>query len=76
LDVKKPFDEGSRTLTVLQAAQENGNREWIEDVLEALKTPPSLLSLARQTIIRECIIVNENEVNPVIQDILEFGLFV
>lgn len=74
LDLRKPFDEESGPLTILQAAQESGNKQWIEDVLEALKAPLSLLSLARKTIIRDCVIVNENEVEPVIQDILEFDL--
>jgi hypothetical protein len=61
LNVGETVDEGFHHLTVQEAAEGSGHKQWMDDVRDALKTPPSLFSLAMQTIIHERVIVYEDE---------------
>lgn len=52
-------------MTILQAAQESGFQSWIEDMVDILKTPPSLLTLTRIAVLRQSINIGEQEIEPV-----------
>lgn len=72
LNVSEVVDIRYKGLTMLEAAVESESKEWLEDVVQSMNNPLSLVNLSRQVVVRNCHIGKKENIPRDVEDILEF----